>query len=80
MINKLEMVGDGAVMLDYTGYQASLLHLKDHIRTNLSHSCQSSASARVLLRAVGMSNVCVCMSVCLVSLEHGSQVNVNVSK
>lgn len=68
MINRLEMVRDGAVMSDYTGYQASLLHLIDRIRTNLAHSCQFSASAHVLLKAAGVSHVCVCVSACPVSL------------
>lgn len=54
MINGLEMVRDGAVILDYMERQASLLHLIDHIRTNLSHSCQFSASVHVLLKAAGM--------------------------
>lgn len=52
MINGLEVAGDAAAMLDYMEGQASLLHFIDHIRANLAHSCQFSASVHLLLKAV----------------------------
>lgn len=52
VINGLEVAGDAAVMLDYMEGQASLLHLMDHIREKLAHSCQFSASVHLLLKVV----------------------------
>lgn len=57
VINGLEVAGDAAVMLDYMERRAALLHLIDHIGANLSHSCQFSASAGLLLER----SVCVCI-------------------
>lgn len=61
VINGLEVAGDAAVMLDYMERRASLLHLIDHIRENLSHSCQFSASASLRLKAICW---CVHLFVC----------------
>ena len=83
MINGLEVARDAAVMLDYTKRQASLLHLIDHIRANLSHSCQFSASVHLPFKTV-YASVCVCVFVCaqtrcLVFFEHRLQASTIVS-